>query len=301
MKLNNTEQLIAAHVPVIHKGYLEMAEAYPNAPVGIFDSSVIGKFDYLRKDIRALEPEQAVQAFEGFGRRALLLSHEAIVRHLQTGDRQLIMPADDITESLVSANRTPETDVIQHPVFLRWDRNNVETNQEVQPDRVVSSNDVDETVIELLSSEASKSSDWWRHVSAALVKDGAVEASSHNHGLPTEYGVYIDGDPRITQKRGSNIEASLFVHAESSLIAEMAKKGTSTEGASIYVSTFPCPNCAKIIATSGIKECYYTEGYAMVDGYDVLKSAGVEIIKIDTAPIDGDRSSLLLPYPSSQS
>lgn len=297
----NSERLIAAHVPVIHKGYIDFINSYEDVPIGVFDESVTRQFDYLRKDIRALEPEQAVKALEGFGRSAFLLGRTAIEQFIRNGNRQLIMPHDDITSSLLSLYETDATNVIQEPVFLRWDRNNVDTNKIVIPDRVVEMDDFVDTIRLMLSKELDNSTDWWRHVSAALVKNGEILGASHNHGMPTEQSVYIDGDPRITQRRGSNIEASLFVHAESSLIAEMAKKGLSTEGASIFVSTFPCPNCAKLIAATGIDKCYYTEGYAMLDGYDVLKNAGVEVIKIAALDTEPSKKSRLQPYPSSQS
>ena len=62
------------------------------------------------------------------------------------------------------------------------------------------------------------------------------------------------GDPRSNFDAGKNIELSKFIHAEASLIAQAAKQGAKLEGASIYVTTFPCPVCARLVATAGLRK-----------------------------------------------
>ena len=66
------------------------------------------------------------------------------------------------------------------------------------------------------------------------------------------------------------------------------------------VSTFPCPNCAKLIALSGIKSCYYIKGYSMLDGYSVLKDFGVEVVKLETK-LKSEDPKIFKTYPTSQS
>jgi len=51
------------------------------------------------------------------------------------------------------------------------------------------------------------------------------------------------------------------VHAEMDAITSAARKGISLRDGSIYVTTFPCHNCAKHIIASGIKKAYYIEPY----------------------------------------
>jgi deoxycytidylate deaminase len=52
------------------------------------------------------------------------------------------------------------------------------------------------------------------------------------------------------------------VHAEMSAIVSAARRGTSTEGAYLYCTTFPCHNCAKHIIAAGIRQVVYVEPYA---------------------------------------
>jgi dCMP deaminase len=59
-----------------------------------------------------------------------------------------------------------------------------------------------------------------------------------------------------------------------------ARRGISLEGKSMYVTTFPCPACGKLVAFSGIKNIYFKDGYAMLDSEDILKSQGVGIFQV---------------------
>ena len=183
----------------------------------------------------------------------------------------------------------------KEPIFLRWDRDNSNETSIILPDREVTLED-DDKLIQIISNESSKSSNWWRHVSAALVDSSKIILCSHNHSLPTEHTSWIESDPRITAKKGESIERSIDIHAEAGLIAQAARDGISLNGKDIYVSTFPCPNCAKLIAMSGIKSCYFIEGYAMLDGQSILSASGVEIIKINSKLKSEDIHNLK-PYP----
>ncbi|ULA52732.1 deoxycytidylate deaminase [Enterobacter phage vB-EclM_KMB20] len=69
------------------------------------------------------------------------------------------------------------------------------------------------------------------------------------------------------------------IHAELNAILFAARNGSSIEGATMYVTLSPCPDCAKAVAQSGIKKLVYCETYDKnVDGWDnILRDAGIEI------------------------
>lgn len=46
------------------------------------------------------------------------------------------------------------------------------------------------------------------------------------------------------------------IHAELNAILFAARNGSSIEGATMYVTLSPCPDCAKAIAQSGIKSWF---------------------------------------------
>lgn len=286
-------ELVAGYFPVIHDGYLELLDRHPEAQVGVFDHTILSQFDYLRKDIRALAPEKANQLINGIGRSSRLIGQRALADIMHRPG--VILPDDDVSRSLME--RYTGSRATLEPVFLRWHRDNVNVNVPVLSGRTVEMSGSD-PIVQVLRQEAEQSTNWWRRVGAAVIDGDTIVASAHNNSVPTPYTSALDGDPRITAKRGVGIETSIDIHAEARLIAQLARDGISSEGKTIAVSTFPCPNCAKLIAESGLNACYFVDGYAMLDGQSVLEASGVEIVKIltDDEQLD-DRT--LKPYPSS--
>lgn len=51
------------------------------------------------------------------------------------------------------------------------------------------------------------------------------------------------------------------VHAEMAALVDAAKRGVAVRGAEMYVTTFPCHNCAKHIIAAGITKVIYLEPY----------------------------------------
>ena len=90
----------------------------------------------------------------------------------------------------------------------------------------------------------------------------------------------IEGDARGLYKKGINVNYVTSAHAELNAIGQAARSGISTEGAELYVTDFPCPYCARLIAKTGIKKLYFLAGYAVIDGDEFLKEEGVEIIHV---------------------
>lgn len=56
-------------------------------------------------------------------------------------------------------------------------------------------------------------------------------------------------------------EFSRQVHAEMAAIVDAAKRGVSVLGSEMYVTTFPCHNCAKHIIAAGVTKVVYLEPY----------------------------------------
>jgi deoxycytidylate deaminase len=128
--------------------------------------------------------------------------------------------------------------------------------------------------------QAAGSADWWRQVGAAIrFADGTICSAVNEHS-PHRLSAYAVGDPRANFSQGVHLELSTATHAEARLIAEAARDGVSTKSAVMYVTDFPCPPCAKLIAAARIAKLYFRTGYAVLDGEDVLAAAGVEIVQV---------------------
>ena len=73
------------------------------------------------------------------------------------------------------------------------------------------------------------------------------------------------------------------VHAEMNAIVNCARQGEDIDGSSLYVTHFPCIRCMPLVLQAGIKRIYYINDYNNDSFcYDLAKSAGCELIKIDS-------------------
>jgi dCMP deaminase len=93
------------------------------------------------------------------------------------------------------------------------------------------------------------------HVGCVLVSGGA----QCNRIVAAGYNGFLPGAPHISHLREGHEQAT--VHAEQNAIADAARRGISLEGATAYISHFPCINCAKILASSGINCIKYHWDY----------------------------------------
>jgi dCMP deaminase len=197
---------------------------------------------------------------------------------LTKNDVNFFMPTEDVSFLIVEKFFSKKK-VKFFQVFLRWHKDNVEEKKRVNSHKTISLSEFEREIMARLFKESEKSWDWWRQVGALIVKNKQLLLITHNKHTPHEQMPYAFGDPRSIFKKGIHIELSTANHAEASLIAEAAKqKNISLKDADLFVTDFPCPPCARLISGSGIKRCYFSRGYTILDGEDILKDAGVEII-----------------------
>ena len=80
-----------------------------------------------------------------------------------------------------------------------------------------------------------------------------------NRLVAAGYNGFLPGTPHASRLRDGHEQAT--VHAEQNAIADAARRGSSVDGCTAYVTHFPCINCAKILAASGIAEIKFHEDY----------------------------------------
>ena len=282
--------MLIAYVPVLHKGYVDLFRKHSDHTLGILGDDIIAEFTSLTRDVRSVSPLEMKSAIESLGIfpsvEILSLASFAQLAQGVTADcpssaiAQLILPDEDISHNL--ANRFfKDSPITFESVFLRWNRMPTLAERIPNPNQRVSQDACDKAFINLAQTESQKSSDWWRQVGSVCVKDGSIILQSHNRHLPTDAHLAHNGDPRTIFNAGESIDISTAIHSEASLIAEAANKGISLKGSSLYVTVFPCSNCARLIALSGITIVFFHEGYSRLDGEEILRSFGVEIILVE--------------------
>ena len=94
------------------------------------------------------------------------------------------------------------------------------------------------------------------HVGCVLVKDKRVISMGYN-GFPTgeKHTSVIQ-----TDANGKPHEMAT-IHAEQNAICYGANTGVSLNGATAYITHYPCLNCAKLLLSCGIKTIIYHDDY----------------------------------------
>lgn len=111
-----------------------------------------------------------------------------------------------------------------------------------------------------------------RKVGALIVKDKMIISDGYN-GTPSGFENICEDDNGLTKP--------YVLHAEANAITKIARSNNSSDGATMYVTTSPCIECAKLIIQAGIKRVIYSEKYRLEDGIDLLKRANIEVVYIN--------------------
>ncbi len=275
--------ILILYMPVLHQGYIKLLEKYRSANcLYLLGSELVSELAE-HVEIRELDPAIALKVIAPLGMipeiRILDSSELKVIRRRKEMFR-IVVANEAITRKLVE-RYLPDVEVTFEPTSLRWEESNVLSLTDVSFDRI-STDEIDRNYLKEAQEEASqKSSDWWRRVGVVLVTQTGLELKSYNQHVPTEYTPYINGDPRDSIEAGTKSDFSSALHSEKAVFAQALRAGISTEGADLYTTVFPCPDCAKLIAYSGIKQLFFKTGHASLDGAEILKVKGVKIIKVE--------------------
>ena len=125
---------------------------------------------------------------------------------------------------------------------------------------------------------------------AILVRNNRIVASGYNGSPPgrehcIDVGCIVDTLGRCSRT----------IHAEINVILMAARYGISTEGATLYCTTCPCPNCSKLLSNSGIVKVVYEDLYHNLyttnESISVLRKSNIEVVKFKTEKGPEGRSS----------
>jgi dCMP deaminase len=294
-------EVLVAYIPVLHEGYVRFLESHGRRrPLFLIGPELYADYRPLAKDIRCLDAELVATAIAAWGicSNVAVLDEQGAARLAEESPR-ITLPDEDVSHQVVE-RFFARCEVRYDSVFLRWDKSRsvrllAPGGGELEGARGVTTGapnatgaegehaPADEAIADIVAAaqaQAQTSVDWWRRVGAAIrFADGTVAAAANEHN-PHRLSAYAAGDPRGNFFKGVGYELSTATHAEARLIAQAARDGLATAGAVMYVTDFPCPPCAKLIAGAGVAKLYFREGYAVLDGRDVLEAAGVEIVQV---------------------
>lgn len=137
------------------------------------------------------------------------------------------------------------------------------SNIEKRPEKITYYFDIARTIAE-------RSSCSRRKLGAILVKNDSIISTGYNGSIRGGLNCGIEIKclkdvhmiPALTKPETDLCSA---IHAEENVIINCARNGTSTIGATLYLSSFegksqrPCSRCRKMIIQAGIKDCWYID------------------------------------------
>jgi dCMP deaminase len=276
---------VVLYMPAFHAGYEEFFSRHDDVEeVLLLGQSFEEYYPAMKKEIRSLSPASAAQCLKA----ATFVPAVRIIEAFDLPDAVsadvLVVPDEELTRDIVRRYGLDNARTVTYErIFLRWDRGWSLPQRPADFDGTVAVDRLSRVMLGRAAEAAARSSDWWRQVGAVAALDGQIIGVEYNQHRPTEHTPYIDGDPRNDFRRGIRTDLTTAIHAEALLVARAAKSGTPLAGANLYVTTFPCPSCARLIAESGFRKCFFAGPYAVLDGDAVLRSAGVELTWVDTS------------------
>jgi dCMP deaminase len=97
------------------------------------------------------------------------------------------------------------------------------------------------------------------HVGCILVKDYRIIASGYNGSISGHF--HCDEAGHMEVSENGSIGCKRTLHAEHNAILQCARYGVATDGATAYVTHYPCPDCMKALNQAGIRKIYYQHYY----------------------------------------
>lgn len=281
--------LIIGEFSVFHKGYTDFLAKMAKDKrhkfyIGILGNKLIKDLTALEQDIRKVSPEDTERILSSFLPVEKYFTIEkdnfsGIIKEINP--EKIIILKGDKSEAFAEKYLNKYKDIVQNfDIRLRWQDSKVqEFKKEVSKIPQKEMAEYQKFMAEA-QMEAEKSKCWWRQVGAVAVKDEKVIFRGFNKMLPNEDECYKIGCIRDSIAPGKSPEICSVTHAEATIISLAANEGVSLKDTILFVTHFPCPACAKLVALAGFKKIVYARGSSVFDGERVMASKKVDIVKI---------------------
>lgn len=141
----------------------------------------------------------------------------------------------------------------------------------------------DATFMEMCSLVSQRTTCPRRAVGAVIAKDNHVLTTGYN-GAPKGFPHPIEtGCIREELKipSGQYSDVCPCLHAEQNAILQAALFGVSVKDGTLYCTTQPCTQCARMVVNSGIRRVVFEQEYADMLSIGLMVTGGVELYRWD--------------------
>lgn len=149
----------------------------------------------------------------------------------------------------------------------------------VNPNRI----DLDEAYMQMAEVWAKRSKANRLQVGCLVVKNSQIISDGYN-GMPSG----MIGEDEVCEEYGEAPEyvvrtKPVVLHAEANALMKISENGgVGAQGATLYTTYSPCPECAKLIKQAKIKRVVYRRAYRLLDGVEMLRQLGVEVEQLSS-------------------
>lgn len=160
----------------------------------------------------------------------------------------------------------------------------------LEPQMPTVGNDVqgDEAMMLLVANKIAKRSfDYSFQVGAVLAKDNGdmyelVDASA-NEVVPYQTYAMHHGNSREDTLSGYQ-DANYYdtIHAEMNLLVRSLERGHDLKGLTLFINMMPCPNCARTLCRTGLREVVYREIHSGGYAVELFKKSGINTRKVES-------------------
>jgi dCMP deaminase len=112
-----------------------------------------------------------------------------------------------------------------------------------------------------------------RKVGAVIEKNDSIISFGYN-GMPS-------GEPNVCELEDGSTNPRVR-HAEINALRKLIRSHESAEGAALFTTDSPCPNCSIEVSESGIAAVIFDREYTDVSGIEKLLNKEVKVFRVDT-------------------
>ncbi|MCX6151460.1 MAG: deaminase [Ignavibacteriales bacterium] len=117
------------------------------------------------------------------------------------------------------------------------------------------------------------------HCGCVLVRDKQILSTGYNGSIPGDVHCEDEGCLIVDN------HCVRTIHAEMNAILQCSTNGTSTIGATAYITNMPCTNCSKALIGAQVREIVIFSDYHDTMAEDFFRKAGVAIKRLEMPSI----------------
>jgi dCMP deaminase len=144
----------------------------------------------------------------------------------------------------------------------------------INPNRL----EIDEVYLQMAEVMARRSKANRLQVGAVIVNGTQLVSDGYN-GMPAGWH---DDVCEVWDENGKMQTKPELLHAEANALTKIARDGFGrAEGATLYTTDSPCPECAKLAKQCGIKRVVFRREYRLTAGLDMLRALGISVEQLN--------------------